>query len=143
MTPKLSLTLLAGMLSLAMTPMVAAAQESAFDAPGHEPPSAAQPQVEVEMASSSNLAALRRSTESAALVAPPTADRSTADAVGLDDESVPANSAAPSKGSGTGLGFMIGGAAAFVGGLLIGGTAGTIIAAGGVGLGVYGAIIYF
>ena len=38
---------------------------------------------------------------------------------------------------------MIGGAAAFVGGLIIGGTAGTLIAAGGVGLGVYGAIIYF
>jgi hypothetical protein len=38
---------------------------------------------------------------------------------------------------------MIGGAAAFVGGLIIGGTGGTIIAVGGVGLGVYGAIIYF
>jgi hypothetical protein len=38
---------------------------------------------------------------------------------------------------------MIGGAAALIGGLLIGGTAGTVVAVGGVGLGVYGAIIYF
>jgi hypothetical protein len=43
----------------------------------------------------------------------------------------------------TGLRFMIGGAVAFVGGLIIGGTDGTFIAAAGVGLGVYGNIIYF
>ncbi len=42
-----------------------------------------------------------------------------------------------------GLAFMIAGGAAFVAGLIIGDDVGTIIAVGGVGLGVYGIIIYF
>ena len=61
----------------------------------------------------------------------------------LDEENTPASPAAAGKGSGTGLGFMIAGAAALVGGLLIGGTGGNLIAAGGVALGVYGIIVYF
>ena len=59
-----------------------------------------------------------------------------------EDDDAPASPAA-GKGSGTGLGFMIAGAAALVGGLLIGGTGGNLIAAGGVALGVYGIIVYF
>jgi hypothetical protein len=60
-----------------------------------------------------------------------------------DDDHAPASPLAAAKGSGTGLGFMIAGAAALVGGLLIGGTGGNLIAAGGVALGVYGIIVYF
>ncbi|HSM04662.1 MAG TPA: hypothetical protein VK858_08560 [Longimicrobiales bacterium] len=48
-----------------------------------------------------------------------------------------------SSGRGRGMAFMVGGGAAFIGGLIIGGTTGTIIAAGGVALGVYGVILYF
>lgn len=59
------------------------------------------------------------------------------------DMGPPASSPAAGRGSGTGLGFMIAGAAALVGGLLIGGTGGNLIAAGGVALGVYGIIVYF
>jgi hypothetical protein len=54
-----------------------------------------------------------------------------------------ATATAVQSGGGTGLGFMIAGGAALVGGLLIGGTAGNLIAAGGVALGVYGIIVYF
>ena len=39
--------------------------------------------------------------------------------------------------------YMIAGAAALVGGLLIGGDVGTLLAAGGVVLGVYGILIYY
>lgn len=46
-------------------------------------------------------------------------------------------------GSNRGKAYMIAGGAAFVGGLIIGDTAGTLIAVGGLGLGVYGAILYF
>jgi hypothetical protein len=42
-----------------------------------------------------------------------------------------------------GLPFMIAGGAAFVAGLIIGDTAGNLIAAGGAALGVYGIIVYF
>ena len=45
--------------------------------------------------------------------------------------------------SGRGKVFMIAGAAALVGGLIVGKDIGTIIAAGGVVLGVYGVILYF
>lgn len=44
---------------------------------------------------------------------------------------------------GTGLGFMIAGGAALIAGLIIGGTAGDIIAVGGAVLGVWGIIVYF
>jgi hypothetical protein len=75
-------------------------------------------------------------------------DRSALDLPSADepipgDETTAAPLAAAAKGSGTGLGFMIAGAAALVGGLLIGGTGGNLIAAGGVALGVYGIIVYF
>jgi len=42
-----------------------------------------------------------------------------------------------------GLPFMIAGGAAFVAGLIIGGDAGTVVAVAGVGIGVYGIILYF
>jgi hypothetical protein len=42
-----------------------------------------------------------------------------------------------------GVPFMIAGGAALVAGLIIGGTTGNIVAAGGVALGVYGIIVYF
>ena len=45
--------------------------------------------------------------------------------------------------SGSGLGFMIAGGAALIAGLIIGGTAGDIIAVGGAVLGVWGIIVYF
>ncbi len=48
-----------------------------------------------------------------------------------------------SGGGGKGMAFMIAGGAALVGGLIIGGNTGTVIAAAGVALGVYGVILYF
>ena len=48
-----------------------------------------------------------------------------------------------SGGSGKGKTYMIVGGAAFVGGLIIGNTLGNIIAAVGLGVGIYGAVIYF
>jgi hypothetical protein len=52
--------------------------------------------------------------------------------------------ALPQESSGgRGKVFMIAGAAALVGGLIVGGDVGTLIAVGGVGLGVYGIILYF
>lgn len=68
---------------------------------------------------------------------------SVVEALRPDDKDTPANPVAAGKGSGSGLGFMIAGGAALVGGLLIGGTGGNLIAAGGVALGVYGIIVYF
>ncbi|MEJ2541618.1 MAG: hypothetical protein P8188_16920 [Gemmatimonadota bacterium] len=62
-----------------------------------------------------------------------------ADEGGVDLEAM----IAQSTGSRRGRTFMIAGGAAFVGGLLIGGTAGNLVAAGGVALGVYGIILYF
>ena len=44
---------------------------------------------------------------------------------------------------GRGKGFMIAGAAALIGGLIIGGDAGTVVAVGGVALGVYGILLYY
>jgi len=137
---------------LAMTPMAAMAQESMPDGEKPESPPAIQSNASLMTASNSgtHVATLRRSSDYAALLAPPAVELPTrmdqgsaVQALRQVDEDAPAAPAAEGKGSGAGLGFMIGGAAAFVGGLIIGGTAGTIIAAGGVGLGVYGAIIYF
>jgi hypothetical protein len=67
---------------------------------------------------------LNASSYYAALLAPPATDLPTAEYLSAEDEQAPAAAAAPSKGSGTGLGFMIGGGVAFVGGLLMGGTRG-------------------
>jgi len=44
---------------------------------------------------------------------------------------------------GSGAGFMIAGAALFIGGLLIGGDAGTAVAVAGAAVGAYGLYIYF
>jgi len=139
-------------LLLATTPAAVMAQPSLADAEKPEPSIAIQSNSNLPTASDSGTlgTTLRRSSEHAALLAPPAVDLPGSVGRGLDlkalgqvDEDAPAVPAAEGKGSGTGLGFMIGGAAAFVGGLIIGGTGGTLIAAGGVGLGVYGAIIYF
>lgn len=46
------------------------------------------------------------------------------------------------KSRGKPISFMVTGAAAFIGGLLIGDDIGTVIAAGGLGLGVYGLYLY-
>lgn len=46
------------------------------------------------------------------------------------------------KNRGRPIAFMVTGAAAFIGGLLIGDDIGTVIAAGGLGLGVYGLYLY-
>lgn len=46
------------------------------------------------------------------------------------------------KNRGKPVAFMVTGAAAFIGGLLIGDDIGTVIAAGGLGLGVYGLYLY-
>ena len=143
MLAKFSLRFLALTLALAMTPLAAAAQESSLDVQEPDPQPASQLVAEEQSVSDSGsvIATLTSSTYHAALLAPPAVDLPTADDLRADGESTPL--APAGQGSGTGLGFMIGGAAAFIGGLLIGGTAGTIVAAGGVGLGVYGAIIYF
>lgn len=145
MLAKMSMTLLASTLVLAVTPMAGTAQESAPDVPQPESPPVDRSAQDVEVTSNSRpvVVALRLSSEYAALIAPAVLEPPLGDELTQMEEETPAPPAAASKGSGTGLGFMIGGAAAFVGGLIIGGTGGTIIAAGGVGLGVYGAIIYF
>jgi hypothetical protein len=143
MLAKFSLRFLALTLALSMTPLAAAAQESSLDVqePDAQPASQLVAEQQPVSDSGSVIAALTSSTYHAALLAPPAVDLPTAEDLRADGENPPL--APAGKGSGTGLGFMIGGAAAFIGGLLIGGTGGTIIAAGGVGLGVYGAIIYF
>ena len=143
MLAKFSLRFLALTLALAMTPLAAAAQESSLDVqePDSQPASQLVAEEQPVSDSGSVIAVLTSSTYHAALLAPPAVDLPTAEDLRADGENPPL--APAGKGSGTGLGFMIGGAAAFIGGLLIGGTAGTIVAAGGVGLGVYGAIIYF
>ena len=142
MLAKFSLRFMALTFALAMTPLAAAAQESSLDVQEPDSQPASQLAAEQPVSDSGSVTAvLLASTYHAALLAPPAVDLPTAESLRADEENPPL--APASKGSGTGLGFMIGGAAAFVGGLLIGGTAGTIIAAGGVGLGVYGAIIYF
>ena len=44
---------------------------------------------------------------------------------------------------GSGTGYMIAGAALFIGGLLIGGDAGTAVAVAGAAIGAYGLFVYF
>lgn len=146
--PALTLTCL-----LATSPGTAKAQGSSLEAGGQELGSSAAGQAVTERHDSAPVhvaAALRPSSDDAALlVAPPAADLSARmgstsvqkDAL-MDVEDMPLP-ASEDKHSGAGLGFMIGGAAALVGGLLIGGTAGDVIAIGGVALGVYGVILYF
>ena len=142
--PSLTLALV-----FALSPVAAVAQESA-DGSEQEHLTASQSaaDMQTEANAGSVLDALRPSpTYAALLVAPPSANLPTADIV-LEaqepyDAEAPVSPVAPAKGSGTGLGFMIGGAAALIGGLLIGGTGGNIVAVAGVGLGVYGAIVYF
>lgn len=143
MLAKFSLRLLALTLALAMTPLAAAAQESSLDVQEPDPQPASELVVDEQSVSDSGsvIEALTSSSYHAALLAPPAVDLPSADDLRADGENTPL--APAGKGSGTGLGFMIGGAAALIGGLLIGGTAGTVVAVGGVGLGVYGAIIYF
>jgi hypothetical protein len=143
MLAKFSLRLLALTLALAMTPLAAAAQESSLDVQEPDPQPASELVVDEQSVSDSGsvIEALTSSSYHAALLAPPAVDLPSADDLSADGENTPL--APAGKGSGTGLGFMIGGAAALIGGLLIGGTAGTVVAVGGVGLGVYGAIIYF
>ena len=145
MLTKLALTFLASALVLALSPVAAAAQESSPDTQGPEPTPASQPVADVRAASDSGsvVAALRLSSEYAALLAPPAVSLPTSEELRPEDEHPSPAPAAASEGSSTGLGFMIGGAAAFVGGLIIGGTGGNLIAAGGVALAVYGAIVYF
>lgn len=60
-----------------------------------------------------------------------------------EEDGTPAATVPVAAGGGTGLGFMIAGGAALIAGLIIGGTAGNVIAVGGAVLGVYGIIVYF
>jgi hypothetical protein len=151
MITKMRVPVLTFALVFALSPVAAVAQDSLLDVEDSAPQAASQTTADVTMVADAGsvLDALRPSSAYAALlVAPPAANLpSSADAASVLETLEPYDAlttpAAPSKGSGTGLGFMIGGAAALVGGLLIGGTGGNIIAAGGVALGVYGAIVYF
>ncbi len=138
---------------LALSPVAAVAQEPLSDAEKLEPPPASQPATNLLTGAEagSNVEALQPSSAYVALLlAPPAANlptspdaKSVLEALRPEDEDAPTTLVMQSKGSGKGLGFMIGGGAALVGGLLIGGTGGNLIAAGGVGLAVYGIIIYF
>ena len=145
MVAKTGLRLLTLALVLAMTPVVAAAQESVLDVqePDSQPASQLVAEEQPVSDSESEIAAPLSSSSPSAFVAPPAFDLSTSEDLRADGESTSPFPASAAKGSGSGLGFMIAGGAALVGGLLIGGTAGNLIAAGGVGLGVYGIIIYF
>ncbi|MCK5483492.1 MAG: hypothetical protein KAJ13_07295 [Gemmatimonadetes bacterium] len=153
MIKKMRLPVLSFTLMLALSPVAAVAQESTLDAEKPEPPPASQPATNLPTGADAGsvLKALQPSSAYAALLlAPPAASQPTgADAGSVlkalqsEDEDAPTVAVMQSKGSSKGLGFMIGGGAALVGGLLIGGTGGNLIAAGGVALGVYGIIIYF
>ena len=68
--------------------------------------------------------------------------------VPMTDADLFGESAAPStllmqEKNKAGIPFMIAGGAAFVAGLIIGGDVGTVVAVAGVGIGVYGIILYF
>lgn len=151
MIEKMHLRVLTFALMLALSPAAAVAQESLSDVEKAGPTPASQtadPPTDAEAESVAE--ALRPFPGDAALLLAPSAAALTTaphaeSVVGVRplDAEEPISPVMQSKGSGTGLGFMIGGAAALVGGLLIGGTGGNIIAAGGVALGVYGAIVYF
>ncbi|MBK5097468.1 MAG: hypothetical protein JJE01_06775 [Gemmatimonadetes bacterium] len=121
-------------LVFALSPVTAAAQES-LNSAEQDLPSASQPSPSLSYAAleSPQITNLRSAADGG----------SVAQAIQSDDKDTPASPVAAAKGSGSGLGFMIAGGAALVGGLLIGGTGGNLIAAGGVALGVYGIIVYF
>ena len=121
-------------LVFALSPVTAAAQES-LNAAEQDFPSASQP--------SPSLTYVARESPQITNLRSAADGGSAAEALRSDDKDTPASPVAAGKGSGTGLGFMIAGGAALIGGLLIGGTGGNLIAAGGVALGVYGIIIYF
>jgi len=141
MVGKLGLT---AMLVVALTPMPALGQVSSTDDPSPESAVEGQWTADESVVADAGpfVSALQLPAVQSEALVPSALDPSSTDEPLIVDESATA-SAAASKGSGTGLGFMIGGAAALVGGLLIGGTGGNLIAAGGVALGVYGAIVYF
>jgi len=153
MLSRMGLSVLMLALLSAMNPVRTLAQGSSTD--GVVPGSSPAGQLASDRSADSNpglaVASLRPSSEYGALfVAPPVASlpgrsegSSVLNALQREDESTFPPPPAEGKGSATGLGFMIGGAAALVGGLLIGGTAGDVIAIAGVGLGVWGIIIYF
>ena len=65
----------------------------------------------------------------------------TAPAVATEKSEYQPNQPVMARGSGTG--YMIAGAALFIGGLLIGGDAGTAVAVAGAAIGAYGLYIYF
>lgn len=147
MIENMQLRVLAFTLMLAVTPAAAVAQESMSDAENPAPASQATADLPADTEAETVAEALRPfPADAALLLAPSAASLATAphaESIEQLSHEEPAALVMASKGSGTGLGFMIGGAAALVGGLLIGGTGGNIIAAGGVALGVYGAIVYF
>lgn len=153
MIEKVRVLVLSLALVLAFGPVTAAAQESlGLDAGMLETPPTVQLAANLPTGADAGsvLEALRPFPGNAALLlAPPAANLPTGVDAGSvtealrPDDDAPTTPVMQSKGSGKGLGFMIGGAAALVGGLLIGGTGGNLIAAGGVALGVYGAIVYF
>lgn len=132
-----------------LSPVNAAAQESLNAAEQDYPTAIASP-ADPSMNADDRSAETTRSLSSVFLESPSITRLQSASERGpiaetlqLNEENAPASPAAAAKGSGSGLGFMIAGAAALVGGLLIGGTGGNLIAAGGVALGVYGIIVYF
>ncbi|MCL7927704.1 MAG: hypothetical protein M8841_07950 [marine benthic group bacterium] len=135
-------------LAVAFSPAIAVAQES-LNAAEQELPPASQAANDLPTTGEVGSADTSKTLEYVSLDSPMISNlRQAADAAPVveslqsEDDDAPASPAA-GKGSGTGLGFMIAGAAALVGGLLIGGTGGNLIAAGGVALGVYGIIVYF
>ena len=136
-------------LAVVFSPTIAWAQES-LNAAEQESQTASQTATDLPTAVEVESAGAPETLEYASLDSPRITNlRQAADATPVveslqpDDDHAPASPLAAAKGSGTGLGFMIAGAAALVGGLLIGGTGGNLIAAGGVALGVYGIIVYF
>jgi hypothetical protein len=66
----------------------------------------------------------------------------TAPAVTSDNETLQPNQPVMQR-RGAGTGLMIAGAALFIGGLLIGGDAGTAVAVAGAAIGAYGLYVYF
>ena len=135
-------------LAVAFSPAIAVAQES-LNAAEQELPLASQAANDLPTTGEVGSADTSKTLEYVSLDSPMISNlRQAADAAPVveslqsEDDDAPASPAA-GKGAGTGLGFMIAGAAALVGGLLIGGTGGNLIAAGGVALGVYGIIVYF
>lgn len=120
-------------LALMCLPSSTAAQERQLTSPAVDPAVAGPCATSVSVAE-----VLRTPSPSPALFVP--------DARGMEDrtsEAAHLAKAIPQADSRRGRTFMIAGAAALVGGLLVGDDIGTILAAGGVVLGVYGIILYF